>query len=605
MKLRFYHPAVKVAERTHHINSYLFNGTARLGIPHERGRHMTDTNDLKQIAMDRRRMLKSIGLAGAVGVAGCTDNSGEGTEGSATDTEGGSDGTGTQTGTEADQSNAKQGGKLKLAQVKGPIEFDPIVLNDVPSAQVSGMVFEGLYTYGKGTKIIPQLAEGEPEVSEDGTTWTVNLNSNATFQNGDSVTAEDVKYSFEAPVKEETGNASEVNMIDSINAADESTVEFNLKYPYGAFLTTLTWSIVPKSVRENDKEAFNTSKPVGSGKFEFADWQEGQFAEVTKYEDYWGETAPNVDAIRFTPIEEATTRVTTLRNGENDVIEEIPPKLYSTVEGIQDADVQEVPGVGYFYLAFNCMEGPTTDPKVREAIDYCFSMDQAVKNYVEPTGIRQYSPLPKSIADQWEMPVDQWKQIPHDKNIEEAKKLFDEAGIDKGYQWKIIVPPDDKREQIGITVGNGLKEAGFSNVSVQRLDWGAFLEKYVSGDPNDYNMYTLGWSGSPDPDAFTYYLFGRTEDTLGVTNGTYWGENSQAGKDAAEKFVKARESADQAERKQLYQEGITTLLEERAHLPAYNLKNSFGVKNYVKDFIAHPVDSFQISTDHNNVWLDK
>lgn len=582
-----------------------------MGIPHDRGVHMTDSNDLKQIMMDRRRMLKSLGLAGAVGVAGCTDTGdgdGEATATEADDTgNGDGDGTGTDTeaGTDTEGGDAKQGGKLNFAQVKGPIEFDPIVLNDVPSAQVAGMVFEGLYTYGESTEIVPELAEGEPETNDDGTVWTVNLNTDATFQNGDPVTPEDVKYSFEAPVKEETGNASELNMIDSIETEGDSTVKFNLAFPYGPFKTTLTWSIIPKSVREDDKEAFNTSKPVGSGKFEFSDWQEGEFAEVTKYEDYWGETKPNLDAIRFTPIEEATTRVTTLRNGENDVIEEIPPKLYSTVEGIEDAEIQEEPGVGYFYLAFNCKEGPTSDPKVREAVDYCFSMDEAVANYVEPTGVRQYSPLPASIAEEWDMPVDEWKQIPHDKNIDEAKKLFEEAGIDKGYEWRIIVPPDDKREQIGITVGNGLQEAGFNNVQVQRLDWGAFLEQYVSGDESDYNMYTLGWSGSPDPDAFTYYLFGRTEDTLGVTNGTYWGENSDAGKEAAEKFVQARKSSDRDERKQLYVEGITTALEERAHISAYNLKNSFGVKNYVKDFLAHPVSSFHISTEHNNVWLDK
>jgi peptide/nickel transport system substrate-binding protein len=118
-------------------------------------------------------------------------------------------------------------------------------------------------------------------------------------------------------------------------------------------------------------------------------------------------------------------------------------------------------------------------------------------------------------------------------------------------------------------------------------------------------MYTLGWSGDPDPDAFTYFLLGRTDDTLGVTNGTYWGNNSDAGEQAAEKFVQARQSADREERQQLYAEAITTVLEERAHLPAYNLKNSFGVKEYVSDFTSHPVDSFHVATNHNNVSVDE
>jgi peptide/nickel transport system substrate-binding protein len=559
--------------------------------------------------VNRRRLL-GLGAAGLAGLAGCsgTGGSGDGGDGESGSGSGsGSDsGSGGSAGTETGSSSGgMSGGTLRLAQVKSPIEFDPIVLNDVPSAEVTQNIYDGLYEYDASTGIVPQLATGEPEVSDGGTRYVVPMTGDATFHNGDPVTAEDVIYSFNAPVDEETENAAEVNMIDSMSAVDETTVQFDLKYPYGAFRNILTWSIVPQSVREEDRDAFNTQNPVGSGPFEFVDWQEGNFVRLQRNDDYWGEPMPNLAEIEFVPIEEATTRVTTLRNGENDVIKEIPPKLYSTVRGISDAGIQEVAGIGYFYLAFNCNQGPTADPRVREAVDYCFSMDQAVGSYVEPTGVRQYSPLPAAVANDWDMPVDEWEQIPHDKNIEEAQALFEEAGVPMDYQWRIIVPPDDKREQIGITVSNGLKEAGFQSVSVQRLDWGAFLDQYVSGDESDYNMYTLGWSGTPDPDSFTYYLLGRTEDTLGVTNGTYWGANSEAGKQAAQKFVRARESASRDERRQLYIEGITTALEERAHLPAYNLKNSFGVKEYVSDFAAHPVDAFHIATSHNNVSVDK
>ncbi|MFQ3294776.1 MAG: peptide/nickel transport system substrate-binding protein, partial [Natrialbaceae archaeon] len=476
----------------------------------------------------------------------------------------------------------------------------------------------------EGTGVVPNMADGKPEVNDDGTQWTVNLKDDPrpTFHNGNNVTAEDVKYSFKAPVEDETENASELNMIDSIETPDETTIVFNLKYPYGAFQTALTWYVVPKDVRgpelgfegEGDertlkdkekKDAFNTGDALtGSGAFVFDSWQEGQHATLMRNDDYWGEPMARLSEVKMVPVEEPTTRVTTLQNEENDIVEEIPPKMYSTVQGMEEAEVQQVPGIGYFYLAFNCKEGPTTDPTVREAVDYCFSMDAAVENYVEPTGLRQYAPTPKPITEDWGFPLDEWKQIPHDKNIDKAKELFEEAGVSMDYQWNIIVPPDDKREQIGVSVSNGLQEAGFNNVEVQRLDWGAFLDKYITGDPNDYNMYTLGWSGTPDPDAFTYYLFGRTEDTLGVTNGTFYGNNSDRGKEAAQKFLDARKSADHEERKQLYIDGITMALEDRAHIPGYNLKNSYGVRNYVKDFQEHAVDGFHISTDHNNTYIE-
>ena len=550
--------------------------------------------------LNRRRLLQGLGGAGIAGLAGCSGGGG----GDAT-TEETTEGQQTTESQETTTESGGPSGRLRIALVKSPIEFDPIVLNDVPSTQVVDRVVEGLYGYDESTGVVPQLAAGEPEISNEGTRYVVEIHEDATFSNGDPVTASDVKYSYEAPVDEQTENASELNMVDTVSVVDEKTVQFDLKYPFAAFKNTLAWYVVPESVREEDKQAFNTGgNLVGSGPFTFEEWQEGQYALVAADEDYWGEPMPNVAEVEFVPVEEATTRVTTLKNGENDIIEEIPPKQYPTVRSISDASIQEVPGIGYFYAAFNCNEGPTADPKVREGIDYAFSMDQAVQNYVEPTGIRQYSPFPASIAEDWEFPVDEWKQIPNDKDIDQTKSLFDEAGVPDDYSFKVIVPPDDKREQIGITISNGIKEAGW-DASVQRLDWGAFLDKYVSGSEDDYNIYTLGWSGTPDPDAFTYYLFGRDDATLGVTNGTYYGNNSENGKRVSEKFIEARETPDREQRRQLYIEATTTLLEDRAHLPAYNLKNSFGVKDYVSDFHPHPVDSFHLSTGHNNVSVNK
>ncbi len=555
--------------------------------------------------------MQILGGSGLIALAGCAGGQGDGGDDSGTTTSGGDGGDGGDSGDGGDGGDgaSKDGGELTFAQVKSPIEFDPIVLNDVPSSEVSTMVFDSLYSYGEGTDIEPLIAAEMPEVSQGGQRYVVPIREEATFQTGDPVTAEDVKYSFEAPVAEDTENAGEFSMIDTVSVVDESTVQFDLKFPFGAFTSYLPWSIVPKSVREEDKQAFNTESPVGAGPFQFEDWTEGDFVRVTRWDDYWGEDLmadglPHLDSIEFVPVEEGTTRVTTLRSEENDIIKEIPPKSWTTVENIDGASIDSSPGINYFYLAFNCKQGPTSDPRVREAIDYTFSMDQAVSNFVEPTGIRQYSPIPRQLAQEWGFPLEEWQDIPHSKDIEQAQQLFDEAGVPQDYEWNIIVPPDDKREQIGVTVANGLGEAGFSNTSVQRLDWGAFLDKYVTGNANDYNMYTLGWAGSPDPDSFMYFLFSRTEDTLGVTNGTFFGDNSDAGVQAADKIVQARESVERSARKQLYEEAVTTILEQRAHLPAYGLKNSYGVQGYVNDFSSHPVDGHSIYGSWNNTWLD-
>jgi peptide/nickel transport system substrate-binding protein len=520
--------------------------------------------------LSRRNVLKGAGSLGVLALAGCSQA-----------TNGG------------DGSGQSGGGKLKIAQAKSPIEFDPIVLNDVPSDEVAMNIFSSLYDYNETTGLVPGIASEMPTVEKGAQRWIVPIRSDATFHNGDPVTAEDVKYSFTAPVAEETENAGEFNMIDTVTVVDEQTVQFDLKFQFGAFKQYLPWYVVPKSVREEDKQAFNTENPVGSGPFQFDDWTEGEFVRITRWDDYWGENQPNLSEVEFVPVEEATTRVTTLKSGENDVIKNVPPKSWETVKNMGNAGIESIPGVGYFYLAFNCNEGPTTDPEVREAIDYAFSMDDAVSKFVEPSGIRQYSPVPKSVAEDWGFPLDEWEAIPHDKDVDQAKSMLDgNSNVPDDWQAKIIVPPDEKREQIGVSVANGIKEAGY-DASVQRLDWGAFLEKYITGDPNDYNMYTLGWSGSPDPDTFLYFLF--AQEMFESTNGTFYENDS-----VDEKIMNARQSNSREDRKGWYTDAITTILEDRAHIPSYNLKNSFGVNDKVQDFHAHPVNQFSIFSGYNN-----
>jgi peptide/nickel transport system substrate-binding protein len=531
----------------------------------------------------RRRVLQALGAAGVTGLAGCSGGGGDEATDAATTEGSGATETETETETAAETAES-EGGTFYFAQTKSPLDFDPLKANDIPSLQVVERIFDSLYTYEEGTSLTPEIADGEPEVSKEGTRYVVSLTDGATFHNGDPITAEDVKYSFLAPMREETENGSEFTMIDSITVVDERTVQFDLKYPFGPFRHKLAWTPVPKAYREENKQAFNTSDPLGSGPFEFVDWQEGDYVRLERHEDYWGEPMPEVQALEFTPITEPTTRVTTLRNEENHVVQTVPPKLYSTVEGISGANIQEQPGLGYYYLSFNCNEGPTTDKKVREAIDYAISMDQAVSNYVEPAGQRMTSPLPQSLIDSWGFPGEEWQQIPHEKDAEKARQLLEEAGVPKDYSWKIIVPPDDKREQIGITVSNALQSLGYSNATVQRLDWGAFLDKYSTGNENDYNMYTLGWVDEVDPDGYLWYMF--HEETEGETNGCYYSND-----EVMSQLKQARESPDHEERKQLYTDAITTILEDRPHLPAYNLKNSFGVRDSVKGFRAHTISS--------------
>ncbi len=517
----------------------------------------------------RRNVLRSVGVGTAgIGLAGCLGGDEEIDE-LAEDADG------------ADDASGSDGSRLIYSQQVDPIQLDPLVVGDIYSYQVINRVFDPLYEFGEGTDIVPKVAVDEPTIERDGQRYIIELRDDVRFHDGEPLTAEDVEHTYTAPVEEAELGDDALETIDSIDIIDDHAVQIDLEFSFVPFqIEVLTNNIVSKAARTADREAYNTEPPIGSGPYELTEWRQGEVAELTRFEDYWDEL-PNVETVRMVPVEEDTTRATRLQTGESDVIDGIPPQIWDTVQEMENADLMEKPGINYFFAAFNCNQGPTADPLVREAVDYAFSMDQAVSNFVEPAGTRNHAPLPLPVVEEWEMPIDEWREIPHDRDRDRAAELMDEAGVPDDYEFTILSPPDDIREQIAVSIGNGLQDIGY-DTQVQRLEWGAFLDNIDTGDDDDYNIYLLGYLNPPDPDLYFTPLF-HESNAGSAPNGVFY-END----DVMEKITTARRSADFEERRELYIDVATQILEDRVHLPAYSPKTTLGVGNHVHDFVAHP-----------------
>lgn len=478
---------------------------------------------------------------------------------------------------------------IRVTQVLPPRKLDPIAYVDQWTAQVGGQVFEGLYTYDRGMNPVPVLATGPPKQTGK-TTFEVPIREEARFQNDAPVTATDVRYSLEAPVREATPRKPALEPIESVTPKDETTVEVELAHPFPGLIDALTQPIVPKAERVDDREAFGSEEPVGSGPYEATIVSPGTHVEFEAWEDYWGEPAPEIDHAAFVGNHSGLARTTSLKSGQADVVEDVQPKLWEATKEIPTARVTRTPSFRYYFVGFNCNDGPMADPETREAVDYTFDVDEIVEHFVGPTGTRQYGPLPPRMAEAWNMPVTEWRRIPRRKNVDRAKRLFaktvrrDES-TPAGWQPTVAVPAHDMlREKVGETIVQGLKEAGFSRARVRKYGWEEFREKTTSGSSSEYDLFVGAWSGGPDPDTFVYPLF--HENAEGLTNGTFYQDEA-----VMEAVDAARRTTDRTRRSKLYERAIGTLLEERVHLPAFSLYETFGVKSRVEGFSPHPLPS--------------
>lgn len=503
----------------------------------------------RRLQFDRRAVLSGLG-AGAAALAGCSTISGD--------------------------SGVSH---LRVGTILPPTTLDPIVATDLGSRQTVARVFDGLYTYGSGTDVVPQIAAGPPRIEDDGRRVTVTLDDEARFQDGEAVTPADVRYSYLAPQREGAASQWAVEPVESVEAVDDRTVRFHLEHPYPAVEHALARPIVPEAVREADREGF-AHDPVGAGPFRVESFGAGKKATLARWDDYWGEPAPAIDRLSFAYVESPITQLMGLVTGQSDAIEPISPRYRHDVESLTGGEVAERPGFRSFYVGFNCNEGPTTDPAVREAVARSIDLEAAVSRFVEPVGTPQYSLLPRRVAEAWDLPVDEWAAAAAPYDVEGARARFEEADVDVG-QLTILTSKHPIWKELAHELASGLRDAGQSAI-VDALPWKKYQKRYVSGVPSDYALFVGAVSGTGDPDSFLYPIF--HENAEGATNGIFYDDDA-----AMQPLQAARETTDRARRRELYATAVTRLLEARVHLPVCSFQNSFAHVSAIDGLRVHPI----------------
>ena len=504
---------------------------------------------LNDIQLDRRTVLTGLG-AGMASLAGCSTITGKSPE-----------------------------NEIRVGTIHPPIELDPIVATDVGSRQTIARAFDGLYTYEDGTDIVPQIAAGDPSAADDGRRITVELDENARFQNGEPVTATDVKYSYEAPKKEDAASQWLVTPIETVDIVDNRTVRLQLEHPYPAIEHALTFPIVPKAVREADREGFALD-PIGAGPYRVRSFSEEKKVQLARWDDYWGEPTPAIDRVTFAYVESPITQLMGLVTGQSDVIEPISPRYREDITRLTDATVAEQPGFRSFYFGFNCNDGPTVERAVREGIARCIDSQKLVEQFVAPVGSRQYSLLPDRIADEWDLPIEEWASAVPPKDVKEAKTRFQEAPVSVG-KLTILTSKHPVWKELAHALAAGLRDAGQSAL-VKAVSWKQYLKRSVSGSAKDYAVFVGEAAGNGDPDSFLYPVF--HENAQGGTNGIFYNEET-----VMTHLLEARRTTDRQQRRSHYEAAISRLHEDQVYVPICSFKNSFAYRSNLQNFRVHPI----------------
>ena len=326
--------------------------------------------------------------------------------------------------------NAPGAGRpLVVVQTAWPQSLDPTMDTNVNAGNVYAHMLEtpAQYRYDARDKVMklePRLCERWESRAPD--RWRFHLRPGLKFTNGEEINAEVARFSMDT-LKGNKGMASSyMNHVKEVVPVDAQTFDIVTDGPYAATPASMAFFFFfpPKYYVESGGKAGFGRKPVGSGPYRFAEWQDGVHIRLEANPAYWG-PKPQIPAITFRAQPESATRVALLDTGEADIVTALPPELIDRAK--RTADIRTARGLRRVFCFFNGNVPPTDNPLVRKAINHAIDVDAIVKNIL---GGHAYAAKGINKAGYIGYAPDKITGYKYDPEL--AKKLLAQAGYPNG-----------------------------------------------------------------------------------------------------------------------------------------------------------------------------
>lgn len=215
----------------------------------------------------------------------------------------------------------RRGGTLTTILTPEPPVLVLGVNNQGPTLVAASKIYQGLIKVGPKLEILPDLAASWT-ISDDKKTYTFKIQPNVKWHDGRDMTAEDVVFSIMKFHMELAPRARQIfQRIKEATAVDAQTAQFTLDAPFEPLLLMFdvtSCAIVPKHIYEGTDFRTNPAnqKPIGTGPFQFIEWQRGNFVRLRRFEQYWKPGQPYLDEIIYRIIPDSQSRRLAIQQGQ-------------------------------------------------------------------------------------------------------------------------------------------------------------------------------------------------------------------------------------------------------------------------------------------------
>lgn len=328
----------------------------------------------------------------------------------------------------------KRGGTLTTILTPEPPILVLGVNNQAPTQLAASKIYQSLFKYSFKLDPMPELAKSW-SLSDDKMTYTFKLQENVKFHDGTPMTADDVIFSIMKFHMELSPRARPIfQKIRQATAPDPHTVVLTLASPFEPFLLmfdSTACAIVPKHIYDGTDYRTNPANqhPIGTGPFQFVEWQRGNFVRFKRFDDYWKPGQPYLDEIIYRIIPDSQSRALALQTGQVQLTQANDIEPFDVPRFKKQANLQlELNGWEYAsqlsWFEINHRVAPLGDVRVRQAISYAIDRKFILEKLWFGIGKIATGPI-VSTTKYYDGAVA--KLQPYDPN--KAKQLLDAAGL--------------------------------------------------------------------------------------------------------------------------------------------------------------------------------
>jgi oligopeptide transport system substrate-binding protein len=484
-----------------------------------------------------------------------------------------------------------------------PQGLDPHVTTGIPENYILTSLFEGLVVKNPTTlEVEPGVAEAW-EVSPDGLTYTFHLRNDAKWSNGDPLTAEDFRWSWERALLPELANQYNYNFFPIVNAEafakgeitdfsqvgvtviDPATLQVQLRAP-APYLLQLFDHHSTYPVHRATIESFGSpsdrltawARPgslVSNGPFMLTEWEVNSHVRAEKNPNYWDADKVKLNAIVFYPTENLTTEERMFRDGQLHFTEDVPIGKVPVYRA-EDPEVLEIsPYLGTYYFQINTTRPPFDDVRVRKALS--FSIDRAllVETVLEDVFTPAYSLVPPGTLGY--QPPQTFSYDP-----EQAKQLLADAGYPGGQgfpPFELLYNTHEQHQKIAVALQQMWQQTLGVQANLLNQEWQVYLD---AQNNMNYDVSRRGWIGDyVDPNTFLdLFITEGGNNNTGFSNARYdqiVGHDAPAKQDSQERFA-------------LYNEAETLLMEAMPIIPIYTYQSKHLISRCVQGMPENIMD---------------